>query len=457
MEALPTAVVLLDPGGRVVEVNEAFCQMTGFAREDVLGLTKAEFLPMASEKTTEVIESALKGDGSASGIPHLAKKDGSRIPVALHVSSIQDGSSVVVVEDLTERLKAADRIRRGEEKFEMAFYGTSAEMALVRAHDGLIIDANDPWLQIMGYSREEAVGKTMAQILAWKHPEKREEWVRDLRKHGRVYGREYEFITKDGKVIVVLVSGQMIKFDGENMVLNSAIDITDRKRAEEALRRANEKLSMLNSITRHDMINQISVISGYLDLAKRKSKDPVILDYLAKIARGTTNLEKQIAFTKDYQDMGVKAPIWVNVGKTTRDAFSALAPEGVLLEEDGGGIDILADQLVEKVPYNLIDNSMRHGGKVTKIRLSAAQIGDGMMIIYEDDGCGISEVDRKFLFEKGYGKHSGLGLFLAREILAITGISIEERGKEGAGVRFEILVPPGAWRRMPEASSPAPR
>jgi signal transduction histidine kinase len=101
---------------------------------------------------------------------------------------------------------------------------------------------------------------------------------------------------------------------------------------------------------------------------------------------------------------------------------------------------------MEKVPYNLIENSMRHGEHVTHIRMNAKQIGDAMSIVYQDDGVGIDAKDKAHLFEKGYGKNTGLGLFFINKILATTCITIEENGEPGNGVRFEMLVPPGSWR-----------
>ena len=106
-----------------------------------------------------------------------------------------------------------------------------------------------------------------------------------------------------------------------------------------------------------------------------------------------------------------------------------LHPAGVELEDDTKGVELFADPLAEKVPYNLIDNSMRHGEHVSRIRVSVEPKGDAVPIIYEDNGVGISDEDRKRLFEKGFGKNTGFGLFLCREILAITGITIMETGK----------------------------
>jgi signal transduction histidine kinase len=67
-------------------------------------------------------------------------------------------------------------------------------------------------------------------------------------------------------------------------------------------------------------------------------------------------------------------------------------------------------------------------------------------MIYEDDGIGVQETDKDRIFEKGFGKNTGLGLFLSREILSITGLAMRETGISGKGARFEILVPNGKYR-----------
>ena len=112
-----------------------------------------------------------------------------------------------------------------------------------------------------------------------------------------------------------------------------------------------------------------------------------------------------------------------------------------------GGLEIYADPLFDKVFYNLIDNALRYGGeKMTEIRIFCQEVPEGLVIVVEDNGTGIAGEDKIRLFTKGFGKNTGLGLFLSREILAITGITITENGEPGKGARFEILVPPDAYR-----------
>jgi len=101
------------------------------------------------------------------------------------------------------------------------------------------------------------------------------------------------------------------------------------------------------------------------------------------------------------------------------------------------------------VVYNLIDNALRHGGSVTTIRVYFRNGNGDMTWVIEDNGTGIPDSDKENIFGKGFGTHTGFGLFLAREILAITGMNIMETGYPGRGARFEISVPPGKFRIQP--------
>jgi signal transduction histidine kinase len=110
------------------------------------------------------------------------------------------------------------------------------------------------------------------------------------------------------------------------------------------------------------------------------------------------------------------------------------------------GLKIFSDRLVGRVFYNLVDNSLRHGGHVSRLGLEFQESDLGATLVYFDDGVGIADSDKARIFERGFGKNTGLGMYLTREILAITGMSITEKGKEGQGVRFEIRIPKNMYR-----------
>jgi signal transduction histidine kinase len=145
--------------------------------------------------------------------------------------------------------------------------------------------------------------------------------------------------------------------------------------------------------------------------------------------------------------MGVHAPVWQNVELMIRNAIATLPAGKVGVIADRPDLEVYADPLVEKVFYNLIDNALRYGGGgMTTIGFSCHETDAGLILACEDDGEGIRGEDKTHLFEQGYGKNTGLGLFLSREILSITGIAIAETSEHGKGARFEMLVPKGAYR-----------
>ncbi len=386
----------------------------------------------------------------------VRRKDGSIIWVLDRGKAVRNASGKVIRNvgseiDITERKQAEELLRESVQRYELVMEGSSAglwdwDVPNKRIH------FSSQWKAMRGYTDAE-IGDSETEWSSRIHPDDESRVLAALQAHfegqTQVYEEEYRIRCKDGSLKWILDRGKAVR-DAMGRTIRAAgseIDITERKRAEVALRQANTKLSILNSITRHDISNQLMVVNGLIELSKQREMDHDLAQNLEKMSRAATNVQEQIAFTKDYQELGIKAPAWASVGRRVASAFAMLHPQGMVLEDRTEGIEVLTDPLADKVHYNLIDNSMRHGGNVTRIKVSAEQVGDAMMIVYEDDGKGIDDEQRKHLFEKGFGKNTGYGLFLIQEILAITGITIAEKGVAGKGVRFEMLVPPGAWRR----------
>jgi signal transduction histidine kinase len=109
-------------------------------------------------------------------------------------------------------------------------------------------------------------------------------------------------------------------------------------------------------------------------------------------------------------------------------------------------LEIFADPWLKKVFFNLIDNTLRYAEHVTKITVSYRESEDGLDILFEDNGIGIPVDEKEKIFERGYGKNIGYGLFMAREILAITGLTIQETGEPGKGARYMIHIPKRLYR-----------
>ena len=224
------------------------------------------------------------------------------------------------------------------------------------------------------------------------------------------------------------------------------VDVSEFKKLQEKLEQTNTKLNLMCKITWHDLTNKLTALRGYLELLKRLTTDEKASEYLQKSSTIAGILQDQISFTRTYQDIGVHDPEWQRVNTVITQSCAKLSLENIRLTVDVQNIEIYADLLLEKVFYNLFDNSLQHGGHVTEITISCRNAGEDLILSCEDNGIGISPYDKEHLFTCGYGKHNGLGLFLIREILGFTGISISERGEQGRGARFEIVVPKGKHR-----------
>jgi len=219
--------------------------------------------------------------------------------------------------------------------------------------------------------------------------------------------------------------------------------------SEEALRITNRKLHLLSSITRHDINNQITAMRIYLDLCQEIHDEPEKYDeYLAKGREITATIERQLEFTRQYEDLGEKQPVFQDLSSCIAKAEADLDLAGTSVKVTGNSrVKIFADLLLEKVLFNLFDNSLRHGGNgMNAITISVAEDADRLSITFEDNGCGIGSDKKERIFMQGVGENSGFGLFLSREILGITGITIAENGTPGKGARFVIVVPAGAYR-----------
>lgn len=223
-------------------------------------------------------------------------------------------------------------------------------------------------------------------------------------------------------------------------------DITEQKLAEEAITAANNKLILLSSLTRHDIFNQITALSAYLELARMENEQATLNEQIDKMTKSLEVIRLQMEFTRDYEVMGLKKPSWNSVEHAFCNNARSFAGKGVSFQCTTGTLEIYTDSMIGQVFYNLIDNSLRHGERVTEIRLHAREDGAGHLIIYEDNGSGVIPEEKEKIFIKGFGKHTGLGMFLIKEILSITGITIKETGIYGKGARFEIRVPSGKFR-----------
>lgn len=233
--------------------------------------------------------------------------------------------------------------------------------------------------------------------------------------------------------------------------LNETIEMRDeeirrRKTAEEALTTANRKLNILSGVTRHDILNYIMVAEFYIEELEEEVPEEY-REQVSRIVKSVRDIQRQIEFTRDYQDLGASAPAWQDVrSMVERSVKAAPPPDGVAVEIDISGVQVFADPLFSRAVHNIVTNAYQHAAGLTRLSISSRQADGDLEIIFADDGAGVAPEKKEGLFAHKPGKKHGYGLFLVREILAITNIGIRETGTPGEGARFVLTVPPGAWR-----------
>lgn len=228
--------------------------------------------------------------------------------------------------------------------------------------------------------------------------------------------------------------------------IESVRDITQYKAAEETALMANRKLALLSGITRHDILNKIMISKGHIFLLEEEDLTAEQKSSVITIKRSLGDIERFIAFTRTYQELGIHSPVWQNLSETFHRAVTGLETNGVEMRIEHSDYSILADRLFEKVCYNLVENAIRHGKTLTRVDITAEERDGTLVIRVVDDGCGVPDDLKETIFERGYGTNTGFGLFLVREILSIAGITITETGQLGTGCRFEIIVPHEKYR-----------
>ncbi len=351
-------------------------------------------------------------------------------------------------------------LRESENRYRTIFESTGTAMLTIE-EDTTIGFANKEFFTLTGYSQEDINnGKSWTEFIFRDDLKKMIEQHKLRRQKPQEAMRQYEFrlITKSGEIRNILLTIDLLP--GTKRSVCSLIDITESKATEEILRhyssevtryaetvrKTNDKLSLMNMITRHDILNQLTVILGYLEMMQMKYTDPSLQEYIDKEIQAANNIRTQIEFTKDYQDIGSHSPQWFNVRTVILSNAAVLPLSGLNLVIQFDNLELYADPLIEKVFYTLFENALRHGKTVTTIEFSCQKLADGLMVSYQDDGKGIPAEYKEAIFERRYYQHTGVGLFLSRTILSITGITIRETGDPGKGARFDITVPTGKYR-----------
>jgi len=454
VENIPLMLFVKDAADlRFVRLNKAGEDLLGYTRDDLLGKNDYDLFPKEiadffTAKDREALRSNTPLDIPEEMIE--TRVLGKRI---LHTRKIpvldRKGNPrylLGISEDITALRRDEEALRTSEERYRSLVNITDTGY-LVLDNRGLVIDANDVYLRLTG--RDSVADLIGHPVTDWTAPHDLDRNAREVEKcmkTGHVRGLEIDYLKPDGTIQPVEINATVFHAGSGDIVLTLCRDIADRKRTNESLQQARNKLNLLNAVTFQDIQTATFSLSAYQELIKNVLKDPKAKSYVEKQEMFLQKMIDTLDFARNYQEMGIHPPRWQNVRQVFLYAISHLDFLPIHQNLQLENLEIFADPLLEKALFNIMENVLAHGVRATEVTLRFEVRPDGLLLIIEDNGVGIPAEEKNMIFDRGYGKGTGLGLFLVREVLSITGMTIKETGAKGQGTRFEIYVPKGVYR-----------
>jgi PAS domain S-box-containing protein len=444
-----TAMVLIDDDTTILLANTEMERLSGYSRDTIEGrMSWTRFV--SGEDLERMVEYHRLRRIDPSLVPKnyeftILRCDGEKVPAFLTISRIAGTRQTIAsVQDITER-KNAEKALKEREQESKALLNTIPDLILRMDDAGVIRDYNAAPGVPLYMPPEEFLGKPLGAVMPARLRKKTEQVI----EQAFVTGRKQNFFYKLKIKSVMRHFEARILASAEHECIALIRDITEQRKAQIALQEANEKLCLLSSITRHDILNQVQGLLWFSgELQRQIENQPELRSLVEKIIRASETINHQITFTRDYENMGMTSPEWQRVDSVVQRASATILPENIRLDPGTGDLEIYADIMLERVFYNLIDNAVRYAGPgLSCIGVSFHPEGDTGVIVVTDDGRGIPPDKKEMVFKRGIGRHTGYGLFLVREILSLTQIKIRETGTFTKGARFEISVPPGKWRQ----------
>lgn len=462
---LPEIIFEIDLSGKTTYANHIAFETTGFTQDDFKnGLFNLEiFIAENVDKAKKDFETVLTTSSIITNEYVVKKKDGSTFNALVKAAPIKSGDKIVgvrgIMSDITEQKKITEILVFQSQLLE------AVGQALIAADQNQIISYWNKGAQnLYGWTAKDVLGKTIFEVLTSEISQKQMKEISEYFNKGKSWSSEIQVKNCHGNMVPAIVTRNPV-FNKEGKFIGSIsvyTDITDQKNIERKLagyvedfalatrkiKDLNEKLCVIASFTRHDVRNKLGVLNGYLYMLKKKvENNETAMKYLVKIDETYKQLLEILDFERVYEQIGSEELVYVNVEKYFAEALSLVTDfKDIDIKCECDGLEVFADSLLRQLLYNLMDNTLKYGKKTKSIKLYCEKEENLLLLIYKDDGEGISDDVRSHLFEKGFGKGSGFGLYMIKRIIETYGWSIEENGKLGDGAKFTIKIPENKFR-----------
>ncbi|MGB5039068.1 MAG: PAS domain S-box protein [Blastocatellia bacterium] len=468
-------VAMTDRRGQILFVNDKFCKISKYSEAELIGQDHRIINSghHSKEFFREMWQTILSGKIWRDDIRNRAK-DGSFYWVDTTIVPSLDGNGepfrfVAIRYDISGRKAYEEELIRSEERFARAFDGSPHPMAITQLHSGTFINVNDCFLQLVGATREEVIGKNSGDIGIWTEPEMRSEYVTRLKAEGSIQNYETRLRNRQGVIRTVLASAEVIDVGGEQCILTAMVDLTEKKRLEAQFLRAQrmESIGTLAGGIAHDLNNVLSPILMSIQLLQTRTADASSLELLetleASAQRGSEMVNQVLTFARGASgERLVLQPkhIVKEAVKILRDTL----PKSIEISQSIGsdlwtvrGDPTQLYQILMNLSVNARD-AMPHGGRLI---VSAANVtvdenysrmnidsrpGRFVSISVEDTGVGIPEniigkIFDPFFTTKEQGKGTGIGLSTVIGIVKGHEGFINVYSEPGRGTTFRVYIP----------------
>ena len=464
---------------RFVLVNDAFANWTGYTREEILERTTTEFGLWESRADRDAVWADLRRTGSIREREcRLRNRRGKVSTMLMSFEVIQINHvphALGMAYDITERkqaeaeLRASEaRLRESEARFGAAFQASPAFLGVFRMSDEKYVLVNDAYVNWLGYSRQDILGRTCIELGLWEDWEERDLVLKDMRAIGSIRQRECRWKNRAGERFTILLSAETIKLNDAPHVLSMALDITQRKSAEEELVKTLEhekELSQLKSnfvsMVSHEFSTPLGIIQSSSELLRdfyQKMQPDERNEQLESITRNTRRMagmmEEVLVLSRldagklEFQPAALDLNLFCRrvvdeiLSATNRRCVIALSLDSIPPAAQAD------ERLLGHIFTNLLSNAAKYSEPKATVHFEVKRDGSEVVCVVRDQGIGISEDDQQKLFQAfhrggnvGSRPGTGLGLLLVKRCTELHRGRVRVESQVGRGTTVSVRLP----------------
>lgn len=472
--ATPAMMHTIDADGVIVDVSDYWLSVLGYSRDEVVGRSPTDFLTAEDRERSLTVGLAEHWKtGRCENVPYtFIKKSGEPVETLLSavVERHEDNSpfrSHAVLIDVTERNALEWALREEKNRFEKVYQASPAMMHTI-GPDGRIIQVSDYWLAVMGFARDEVIGRKSIDFLDSESRQRAiSETLPALFATGSNTNVPYRFVRKNGETIEVLLSSFLERHEDGTPKASYAVvsDVTALRRAYDDLKRSNRELDRFAAIASHDLQEPLRKIAAFASLLNRRHRDSLdedarrALHFMLDAALRMQTLIDELLNYSRLSNQPIRTAS-VDMHCVVEEAMSRLDSA---LAESGGWVCVgeLAPAegdygIILQILQNLISNAVKYRGKSRpRIHVSCEAGTDMAVYSVTDNGVGFDPRFSEKIFApfqrlhaRGEYPGNGIGLAIVQQAVERHGGDVWVESTPGEGSAFHFSLPVARSVRM---------